>query len=186
MQLLFDFFPVIAFFIAYKLTDIYVATGVIIVAVVLQTAVQWIRFRKVSSMALISGALVLVFGGLTLWIHDEMFIKWKVTVVNWLFAAGFLLSHFIGEKPFIQRMLSGNIELERSLWLKLSWMWISFFTALGAINLYITYNFSTDVWAAFKLYGMIGLTLAFALLQGFWLASKMPAESSADSKPSNS
>lgn len=189
MQLLFDFFPVIAFFIAYKLADIYVATGVIIVAVLLQTAIQWIRHRKISSMALISGALVLVFGGLTLWIHDEMFIKWKVTVVNWLFAAGFLLSHFIGEKPFIQRMLSGNIELERPLWLKLSWMWITFFTALGAINLYITYNFSTDVWAAFKLYGMIGLTLAFALLQGLWLASKMPAESSspppADSKASN-
>jgi Intracellular septation protein A len=83
MQLLFDFFPVIAFFIAYKLTDIYVATAVIIVAVLAQTAVQWIRHRKVSSMALISAALVLVFGGLTLAIHDEMFIKWKVTVVNW-------------------------------------------------------------------------------------------------------
>ena len=182
MQLLFDFFPVIAFFIAYKLTDIYVATGVIIVAVVLQTAIQWIRFRKVSSMALISGALVLVFGGLTLWIQDEMFIKWKVTVVNWLFALGFLISHIVGDKPFIQRMLSGNVDLARPLWLKLSWMWISFFAFLGAVNLYITYNYSTDVWAAFKLYGMIGLTLVFALLQGFWLASKMPAESTEASK----
>ena len=94
MQLLFDFFPVIAFFVAFKLWDIYVATGVIIVAVIAQTAFQWFRHRKVSTMALISGGLVLVFGGLTLWMHDEAFIKWKVTVVNWLFAAGFLLSHF--------------------------------------------------------------------------------------------
>ncbi len=182
MQLLFDFFPVIAFFVAYKLTDIYVATAVIIVAVLVQTLVQWIRHRKVSSMALISAALVLVFGGLTLAIHDEMFIKWKVTVVNWLFAAGFLLSHFIGERPIIERMLSGNVALERPLWLKLSWMWIAFFTIIGAVNLYITYNFSTDVWAAFKLYGMIGLTLLFAVLQGAWIASKIPADSSDSTK----
>lgn len=178
MQLLFDFFPVIAFFIAYKLTDIYVATAVIIVAVLLQTIVQWVRYKKVSAMALISAALVLVFGGITLAIHDEMFIKWKVTVVNWLFASGFLLSHFVGERPVVQRMLEANVALERPLWLKLSWMWIAFFSVVGAINLYITYNFSTDVWAAFKLYGLIGLTLLFVVLQGAWLASKMPPDSS--------
>jgi len=176
MQLLFDFFPIIAFFVAYKLTDIYVATGVIIVAVIVQTAYQWLRHRKVSPMALISGGLVLVFGGLTLWIHDEAFIKWKVTVVNWLFAAGFLASHFIGEQPVIQRMLGANFTLARPLWLRLSWMWIAFFVFVGAVNLYIARTFDTDVWANFKLYGVIGLTLAFALIQGFWLASKAPAE----------
>ncbi len=179
MQLLFDFFPVIAFFVAYKLADIYVATGVIIAAVILQTGVQWARHRKVSTMALISGGLVLVFGGLTLWIHDEAFIKWKVTVVNWLFAAGFLLSHFVGEQPVIQRMLGGSFTLERPLWLKLSWMWIGFFLFLGAVNLYIARNFDTDAWANFKLYGMLGLTLAFALLQGMWLSSKIPEGSPA-------
>lgn len=176
MQLLFDFFPIIAFFVAYKLADIYVATGVIIVAVIAQTAYQWLRHRKVSTMALISGALVLVFGGLTLWIHDEAFIKWKVTVVNWLFAAGFLASHFIGEQPVIQRMLGANFTLARPLWIRLSWMWIVFFAFVGAVNLYIARTFDTDVWANFKLYGVIGLTLAFALIQGFWLASKAPAE----------
>lgn len=176
MQLLFDFFPIVAFFVAYKLTDIYVATGVIIVAVVAQAAIQWIRHRKISPMALISAVLVLIFGGLTLWIRDEMFIKWKVTVVNWLFASGFLISHYIGHQPVIQRMLAANIQLERSQWLKLSWMWIGFFTVLGAINLFITYRFDTDVWAAFKLYGLLGLTLVFALLQGLWLTSKMPAD----------
>ncbi len=128
-------------------------------------------------MTLISAVLVLVFGGLTLWIHDEAFIKWKVTVVNWLFAAGFLLSQFVGERPIIQRMLDGNITLERPLWLKLNCMWAAFFFALGAINLYVMYNFSTDIWAKFKVFGVIGLTLVFALLQGMWLASKMPPDS---------
>jgi intracellular septation protein len=180
MQLLFDFFPVIAFFVAYKLTDIYVATGVLIAAVVLQTAWQWFKHRKVSAMALISGGLVLVFGGLTLWIHDEAFIKWKVTVVNWLFAGGFLLSHFIGGQPVIQRMLGGSFTLDRAHWLKLSWMWIGFFIVVGAVNLYIARTYDTDVWAAFKLYGVLGLTLVFALLQGLWLASKTPASESSD------
>lgn len=176
MQLLFDFFPVILFFIAYKLTDIYVATGVIIVAVLGQTAFQWLRHRKVSTMALISAALVLVFGGLTLAIHDEAFIKWKVTVVNWLFAGGFLLSQFIGERPMIQRMLDANITLERAAWTKLNLMWAGFFLVLGTINLYVMYNFSTDTWAKFKVFGVIGLTLVFALAQGVWLASKLPPE----------
>lgn len=184
MQLLFDFFPVVAFFLAYKLADIYVATAVIIMAVLVQSAMQWIRHRKLSSMALISGALVLVFGGLTLWIRDEMFIKWKVTVVNLLFAGGFLLSHYIGAQPVIQRMLgstlqSGHGRLERRQWLKLSWMWIGFFMLLGASNLYVAYRFDTGIWVAFKLYGILGLTLAFAVLQGLWLAARMPADGTA-------
>ena len=176
MQLLFDFFPLIAFFIAYKFADIFVATGVIIVAVVIQTAIQWVRHRKISTMSLVSAALVLIFGGLTLWIHDEAFIKWKVTVVYWLFAAGFLISQFIGDRPVIQRMLEGNVSLERPLWLKLNTMWALFFLVLGAINVYVMFNFSTDTWAKFKVFGVLGLTLAFTVLQGIWLANKLPAD----------
>jgi intracellular septation protein len=178
MQLLFDFFPVIAFFVAYKLTDIYVATGVIIVAVILQTSIQWLRYRKVSSMALISGALVLVFGGLTLLIHDEAFIKWKVTIVNWLFSAGFVATMFFGERTLIERMLGENVQLERSLWRKLNIAWATFFLAVGGINLYVAYSFSTNVWVNFKLFGVLGLTLVFGLLQAVWLSSKLPAEES--------
>ena len=177
MQLLFDFFPVIAFFVAYKLTgDLFTATAVIIVAVIAQTAIQWFRFRKVSSMALISGVLVLIFGGLTLLIHDKAFIQWKVTVVNWLFALGFLASRFIGDKVMIQRMMGEHMQLEQSLWRRLNWAWIGFFTALGGINLYVAYNYSEAAWVNFKLYGMIGLTAAFAIGQGLWLANKMPPE----------
>lgn len=176
MQLLFDFFPLIVFFAAYKLAGIFWATGVLIVAVLAQTGYQWLRHRKVSTMSLVSAGLVLVFGGLTLLIHDEAFIQWKVTVVNWLFAAGFLLSQVIGEKPMIQRLLDGNITLERPLWLKLNSMWGLFFLVLGAINLYVMFNFSLDTWAKFKVFGALGLTAVFALAQGVWLASKLPAE----------
>lgn len=176
MQLLFDFFPLIIFFIAYKFAGIFVATGVLIAAVLVQVGVQWFRHRKVSSMMLVSAVLVLIFGGLTLWIHDEAFIKWKVTVVNWLLAAGFLISQFVGERPIVQRMMDANITLERPLWLRLNGMWIAFFFVLGAINLFVMFNFSTDAWAKFKVFGVIGLTLVFALLQGMWLASKMPED----------
>jgi intracellular septation protein len=177
MQLLFDLFPVIAFFVAYKLTDIYVATAVIIVAVLLQTLLQWIRHRKLNTMALVSAALVLIFGGLTLAIHDKAFIQWKVTVVNWLFAIGFLVSQFVGERPVIERILGENVQLERSVWRKLNMAWVCFFFILGAINLYVAYRFDENVWVNFKLFGAIGLTLAFALGQGLWIASKMPADS---------
>lgn len=176
MQLLFDFFPVIAFFVAYKLADIYVATGVIIVAVILQTAFQWLRHRKVSSMALISGALVLVFGGLTLLVHDEAFIKWKVTIVNWLFCAGFLATMWVGERTLIERLLGENVTLAPPLWRKLNLAWAGFFFVMGALNLYVAYSFTTEIWVNFKLFGVLGLTLVFALLQGVWLASKLPAE----------
>jgi intracellular septation protein len=186
MQQLFDFLPVIAFFVTYKLTgNMFVATAVIIVAVIAQTAIQWFRHRKVSSMALISGALVLVFGGLTLLIHDKAFIQWKVTVVNWLLAAGFLASRFFGDKLLIERMMGENVQLEAALWQRLNWAWIGFFTALGAINLYVVYNFSEAAWVNFKLFGMLGLTLVFGLAQAFWIASKMPPDTASESGPSS-
>lgn len=177
MQLLFDFFPVIAFFIAYKLADIYVATGVIIVAVIIQMAVQWIRHRKISPMMLISAVLVLVFGTITLLVHDKTFIQWKPTVLNWLFAAGFLVSQFVGEQPVIQRLMGSNLQLERPVWLKLNLMWVGFFVLMGALNLYVAFSFEESTWVNFKLFGMLGLTLVFALLQGVWLSSKMPPDS---------
>ena len=175
MQLLFDFLPLIAFFAGYKLSgdNIFVATGVLIVAVIVQTAVQWIRHRKVSQMAMVSAALVLIFGALTLAIHDKLFIQWKFTIVNWLFSGAFLASHFFGERPLIERIMGENVTLPRHQWLRLSWAWVVYFLVMGALNLYVAYNFEESVWVNFKLYGTIGLTLLFALAQGFWLASKM-------------
>lgn len=177
MQLLFDFFPVIAFFVAYKLADIYVATGIIIGAVIVQVAVQWFRHRKVSPMMLISAVLVLIFGTITLLVHDKAFIQWKPTVLNWLFAAGFLISQFVGEQPVIQRLMGASLTLERPVWLKLNLMWVGYFVVMGALNLYVVRAFDESTWVNFKLFGMMGMTLVFALLQGVWLSSKMPADS---------
>jgi intracellular septation protein len=171
MQPVFDLLPVILFFVTYRFTDIFVATGVLIVAVVVQTAVQYVRHRKVSPVALISAALVLVFGGLTLLIHDKSFIQWKVTVLNWLFAAGLLASHFFGDQPLTQRLMGEQITAERALWLRLSHAWILFFLAMGAVNLYVAYNFAESTWVTFKLVS-IGITFVYFFATAFWLVGR--------------
>jgi intracellular septation protein len=175
MQFLIDLLPVIAFFVAYKVAGIYVATAVLIVGVLLQTLVSWIRHRKVSGMLLTSAVLVLVFGGLTLLIHDATFIKWKPSIVNWLFAAAFLVSQYTRGPSIIQRMLSENVSLDDASWKKLNLMWVGFFLFSGALNLYVAYNYDEATWVNFKLFGLMGLTLVFALAQGAWIARKSEA-----------
>jgi len=172
MQFVVDLLPVIAFFIAYKLSGIYVATAVLIAGVLAQTAVSWIRFRKVSPMLLTTAALVLVFGGLTLYLHDSTFIKWKPTIVNWLFAVVFVGSHFVRGPTLIQRMLSKDVALPAAAWTRLNMAWVVFFLASGALNLYVAYHYSEATWVNFKLFGLMGLTLAFAIVQGIWIARK--------------
>jgi len=172
MQFLVDLLPVIAFFIAYKLADIYVATGVLIVGVLAQTTYSWIRFRKVSPMLLASTALVLVFGGLTLLIHDPTFIKWKPSIVNWLFAIAFLTSQYVRGPTIVQRMLGENVTLDDGSWHRLNLAWVVFFVVAGTLNLFVAYRYDEATWVNFKLFGLMGLTLAFALVQGVWIARK--------------
>lgn len=172
MQLLFDLLPVVLFFIAYKVAGIYVATAVLIVGVLAQTAISWIRHKKVSPMLLTSAVLVLVFGGLTLLIHDATFIKWKPTVVAWLFAAAFFASQFMRGQPIIQRMLGENVTLDAMDWKRLNFMWVAFFFVEGVLNLYVAYNFDEATWVNFKLFGLMGLTLLFALAQGVWISRR--------------
>ena len=192
MKLLYDFFPVILFFVAYKAYDIYVATAVIIVASAIQIGFHWLKHREVNRMHLTTALLVGIFGGITLFLRDPMFIKWKPTIVNWLFAAAFLGSQFIGEKPIVQRMMEGiyqdthqskadngpsnSLVLPVEDWRTLNMMWSVFFLVLGAINLYVVYNFSENTWVNFKLFGMLGLSLVFALLQGIWISRRIPDE----------
>jgi intracellular septation protein len=172
MQLLLDFLPVVLFFVAYLAAGIYVATGVLIVAVLAQTLFSWIRHRRVSPMLLTSALLVLVFGGLTLYLHDPVFIKWKPTIVDWLFAAAFIASHFTRGPTIMQRLMGKQVELDASLWNRLNMAWALFFIVTGALNIYVAYNFSEPTWGKFKLFGLFALTLVFALLQGIWLARK--------------
>lgn len=172
MQLLVDFLPIIIFFVAFKLYGMYVATVAIIVAMAIQIAVQWVRERTVNKMLLVSGVLVALFGGATLALRDPIFIQWKPTIVNWLFAAAFLGSQFIGSKPLIQRIMGHAIELDQSMWRQLNLIWVANFVVLGAANLYVVYNFDEETWVNFKLFGMLGLTLLTAVGQAIWIAAR--------------
>jgi len=172
MKLLVDFFPVIAFFIAYKWYGIYVATAVLIVAFLVQFLADWHKNKRISNMHLTSLILVVVFGGITLVLRDEKFIQWKPSVVNWLFAGAFLISQLFTKKPIIQRLMEKTVTLPSEFWNQLNLMWVGFFVFSGLANIYVVYNFDEDTWVNFKLFGMLGLTLLFILLQGFWLHSK--------------
>ncbi len=173
MKLLFDLFPVLLFFIAYKMYDIYTATAVIIVASITQVLYFYIKNKRVEKMHIITLVLILVLGGLTLYLQDEDFIKWKPTIVNWGFALAFLGSHYIGKKPIIQRMMDQVIQLPQLVWGRLSWLWIVFFILSGATNLYVAFNYDTDTWVNFKLFGLMGMTLVFIVIQGIYINKYM-------------
>lgn len=174
MKLLFDFFPIVLFFITFKAFDdphegVLWATGVIIIATLVQVGVTWVRNRRVEKMHLITLALVVFFGGLTLIFKNEMFIKWKPSVVNWLFAAALLLSQFFGERNLVQRMMEGSVQLPDVIWTRLNAAWALFFVAMGLLNIYVVYNFDTDTWVNFKLFGLMGCTFAFVIAQTIYL-----------------
>ena len=184
MKFLFDFFPILLFFVAYKYADIYVATSVAIAASIIQVAYSWFKHRRVETMQWITLVLIVVFGGATLYLKDEMFIKWKPTVLNWMFAAAFLGSQYIGKKNIAERMLSANIQLPHEIWMRVNWSWVTFFITLGCVNLYVVYNFDTDTWVNFKLFGMMGLTILFVLLQAVFLSRYVkPEPESTTTKP---
>lgn len=170
MKFLFDFFPVILFFVAFKVYDIFVATAVAIVASFAQVGFYWFKHRGFESMHLVTLGIIVIFGGATLLLHDELFIKWKPTVLNWLFALVFLGSHFIGKKTIVQRMMANAITLPASIWHRLNIGWIIFFIVIGVVNIYVAYHFDTDTWVNFKVFGILGLTLAFVVIQSFFIA----------------
>lgn len=172
MKFLRDFFPVILFFIAYQLKDIYTATLVAILASSLQVSWEWWRTRRVETMHQVTLVLLLVFGGLTLLLHDPLFIKWKPTVVNWMFASAFLGSRWIGEKPLAQRLMDRSVQLDLSEWRKLNMGWTVFFLVMGGINLYVAFNYPESTWVNFKLFGMLGMTIGFIIAQAFYIARK--------------
>ena len=170
MKFLFDIFPVVLFFIAFKLYDIYVATGVAIAATVLQ--VGWTRFRgrKVENMVWVSLAVIVVFGGATLVLQDETFIKWKPTVLYWLFAAVLAVAALGFRKNLIRAMMQAQMSLPDAVWGRLLASWVAFFAVMGVLNLVVAYQFSTDTWVNFKLFGGTGLLLVFVVLQALLLA----------------
>jgi intracellular septation protein len=170
MKLLFDMFPVILFFVAYKAADIFVATGVAIVASVAQIA--WLKLRRhpVENMQWVSLGIIVVFGGMTLLFHDETFIKWKPTVLYALFAAALLVGRYAMGRNLIKAMMGKQVRLPAPVWDRLNIAWVLFFVLLGALNLLFAFRFSTDVWVNFKLFGSLGLTVLFVVAQAVWFS----------------
>jgi intracellular septation protein len=170
MKLLFDLFPVILFFAAFKIWDIYVATAVAIAASVVQIGWVWFRHRKVENMLWVSLGVIVVFGGATLLLHDETFIKWKPTVLYWLFSLTLFVAAVGFRKNLIKAMMHEQIALPEPAWTKLLMSWVGFFAVMGLVNLYVAYNYSTDAWVNFKLFGGMGLMLVFVILQAFMIS----------------
>lgn len=173
MKLLFDFFPILLFFISYKFFGIYSATWIAILASLAQVFIHKYRFQRFEKMHVLSFAIIAVLGGATLFFHNPWFIKWKPTGIYWLTALVFLLSPLVIKKPLIQRMMEANVALMPFIWHRLNYAWTLFFLVMGALNLYVAYNYSTDIWVNFKLFGGAGLTLLFVVLQAIYLTRHM-------------
>ena len=200
MKLFFDFLPILLFFGAFKFAEgrpdaaaafatehlgfavsggvvgpeeapVLLATVVVIVATLAQVLFLLARGRKVDTMLWVSLAIIVVFGGATLALQDETFIKWKPTVLYWLFGLALVIADRVFGKNLIRTMMtSAQIELPEPVWAKLNLSWCLFFIVMGILNLYVAYSFSTDTWVNFKLFGGTGLMLVFVLGQAVVLS----------------
>ena len=201
MKILFDIFPVLLFFVVFKLSGVYPATAATIAATIMQVQqgatfttatmlataaaiaatimqVAWVKWRhgKVDTTLWVSLCIIVVFGGATLLTHNENFIKWKPTVLYWFFASAILFSRAFLDKNLMRMLLPGKIDLPDNVWQKLNYAWSAFFAVLGVLNLYVAFNFSMDTWVDFKLFGTTGMMLVFILLQAAFLSKHIKEE----------
>jgi intracellular septation protein len=212
MKLLFDFLPIIFFFGTFKYAEshkawasdfatdylgpwvsggrvgpteapVMLATVVVIIATVLQVVYLKLRGRKVESMLWVSLVLVVVLGGLTVYLKSETFIKWKPSLLYWVMGIAFWLSPLLFGKNLLKLLLSDKIELPPKAWHRLNFAWITFFAIMGFLNLWVAYHFSTDTWVDFKLFGSLGLILLFTLAQGVYLSRYIDTEPETASPP---
>jgi len=174
-KFLFDLFPLILFFIAYRFADIYAATAVAIAASVAQFI--WLRAtgKQIEATHWINLSVIVIFGGATLWLQSDVFIKWKPTVLYWLFGGALLGARLLFGRNLMQRLLGKQIELPAPAWEKLNLSWALFFLAAGAINLYVAFSghFTESQWVNFKVFGLMGLLLVFVIGQSLWLGRHM-------------
>ncbi len=183
MKFLFDLFPVILFFVAFKFYGIYVATAIAMGATVAQIAWVWLRHRKVDPMLWVSFGVIAVFGSATLLLQDETFIKWKPTVLYWLFAATLTVAQVVFRKNLIRAMMGKQMQLPAPAWTRLLWSWAGFFGFMGVANLYVAFNYPTDFWVNFKLFGGMGLMFAFVIVQAVFLSRHLEQDPSEGNKP---
>jgi intracellular septation protein len=183
MDSILELAPLVAFIATYYATDIYTATAVLMAAMALLLAVDWLRLRRIPQMHAISAVLVFAFGAATLALHDQRFIQWKPTVFFWVVGVAFLASNWIGERPLVQRLLSaalGNeLQVSPAIWRRLNWLWIVFYALLGALNLFVAFNASERTWVNFKVFGLTAATLLFVAAQIAWLVRRNAVQPSA-------
>ena len=212
MKFLLDFFPVVLFFIAYKFfgdippqliepvnslpfvsidpsepkDGIYFATLVIILATIVQNIGHLLIFKKVEKMHIISLGILLIFGSMTLAFKDPLFIKWKVSIFNWVFASVIFGSQYIGKKTLIERMMAHALDVPKKIWTQVNFSWGVFFALVGIVNIYVAYNYSEEFWVDFKLFGVLGMTFIFMIAQGIYLAKHaITEEESSNEKNTN-
>lgn len=174
MKQLLDFLPLLLFFIFYKLHDIYWASGALIVATAFVILLHWLVWRRVEKMALVTFLLVAFFGGLTIALRNDQFIKWKVSLVYWLSALSFLVSAVWSKKPLLQHMLGKELTLPALVWKQLTVAWILFFILCGVANLYVAFHFTQATWVNFKFFGLTGAMLLFILGCGIYIRRYLP------------
>lgn len=186
MKLFFDLFPLVLFFVAYKMGDIYVATATLMVAMALQVSFLWIKNRKVEKVYGYSLLAVLVFGTLTLALRNPVFIKWKPTIFNWGFGLVFLFSPFVGGQPLVKRMMGAALQLSDAGWRRLNGVWVLFFLVSGVANIVVAYSMAEEAWVNFKLFGLTGMSFAFIIGQVVILRNYLvppPDEPAAEDDP---
>jgi intracellular septation protein len=184
-KFLFDLFPLILFFVAYRLADIYVATAVAIAAAVLQ--ILWIKLTRkpIETMHWVNFAVIVFFGGATLWLQNEAFIKWKPTVLYWLFGAVLLISKYLLDKNLMQKLLGSKVSMPDLAWNKLNLSWALFFMVAGALNLFVAFSglFTESQWVNFKVFGLMALLIVFVIAQSIWLGKHMQQDEGSDALP---
>ena len=181
MKILFDFLPIVGFFVAFKVGGIYVATGTAIVISLSQIIYLLARRKKIDLMLIISTVLIVFLGSATIFFHNEWFIKWKPTILYALFGVVILVSDIFFHKNIFKAVIEESVILPDSVWRRISRAWAVFFFVLAVINIYVAYHFSTHDWVNFKLFGLMGLMFVPAIGQSIWIVSKMPPESPPES-----
>ena len=169
LKLLLDYFPIVAFFVAFKWAGIFVATAVTMLATIVQIGLVWWHTRRLEPMHWVTLALVWVLGGSTLLLHDVRFIQWKPTLIYWVFSSVLFFTHFFRRKTLLESLMDSHLSLPRGIWRRFNLTWALFFLSLGGVNLFFAYRYSLAVWVDFKLFGTLGATLLLMMIQGIYL-----------------
>jgi intracellular septation protein len=172
-KLLIDFFPLLVFFIAFRVGDIFTATAAAIGATFIQMGYLKLSKTPIEPLHWLGLGVVIVFGGLTLYLRDETFIKWKPTIYNWVFASVMIIGKLVMKRNLLKSLLKSQLELPDHAWDRLIWMWSAFFIFMGALNLFIAYRFPTEQWVNFKVWWSMGLWLLFSIAQGVYMSKHM-------------